>query len=263
MSRKRVVIENLYPDVNDGQFPVKRVVGETVVVEADVLADGHDLLDAKLLSRHADHPKWSEVRMEHLGNDRWRGRFTVELEGVYLYTVQAWIDHFATFRADLRKKWEAGLNLRTELLMATPYLKRMYETAMRSPVVTGDEHVFESWLAELSRDRVDQEEAVSLLLSEPVSEMARRYPLRDNYTVYKRELQVRVDRKKALFSAWYELFPRSIFDPDAPSDARGTFRATIALLPDIRDQGFDVLYLPPIQPIGEIFRRAKTTPSTP
>ncbi len=289
MSRRRVVIENLSPELDEGSFAIKRTVGELVTVEADIFADGHDIVAALLLYKFEHDPGWQETGMRHLGNDRWTGRFRVMRPGRYLYTVQAWIDHFGTYRADTRKKLEAGMDLRVEFPMSLPYLERTRELALRSGGGSADALVLESWIRTISDESVPQDEAVRIILSPELEEIASRHPLKDNYTLYRRELPVRVDRKKALFSAWYELFPRSIqtggyradaaeptkTGPGKPAPAgasgstdrdrdagtelprHGTFADLEQILPDIAWLGFDVLYLPPIHPIGKTARKGR------
>ena len=257
MSRKRVVIENLKPEVDEGLFPVKRIVGEKVTVEADAFADGHDKVVCRLLYRTEDSREWQYSWMEAIGNDRWRAAFRVHKQGITFYTVQAWIDHFGTYRQDLRKKHEAGQDVHVELLMAIPYLKRMYELARDKGGASGDAALLEEWIAAFSSGNEDLSVLVQLVLSERMEELSLHYPLKDNSTLYRRELGVRVDREKALYGAWYELFPRSVCTPQAKAGVYGTFADVEKQLPDIAGLGFDVLYFPPIHPIGVTKRKGR------
>ncbi|HKB41938.1 MAG TPA: maltotransferase domain-containing protein, partial [Gemmataceae bacterium] len=129
-SRPRVVIENVQPEIDAGRFPIKRTVGDNVLVEADVFADGHDEISAVLLYRKGDGGgPWSSVPMTALGNDRWQARFTVQGIGRYTYTVRGWIDHFKTWRRDLRKRLQAGQDVAIELLVGLELIKRAAQRA--------------------------------------------------------------------------------------------------------------------------------------
>ncbi|MEP7158889.1 MAG: alpha-1,4-glucan--maltose-1-phosphate maltosyltransferase [Chloroflexota bacterium] len=213
--RQRVVIENVTPRVDDGRFPVKRIVGDTLVVEADIFADGHDELDAGLRVQPPMDangvPGQIHQPMQSLGNDRWRSMIFLETPGRYSFTVQGAIDHYATWQHDLEKRIAAGQD------------------------VTVDRLIGEQILA------------------------GRELDMSDPWT-YSQTFEVDVDPKLAQFSAWYELFPRS----SSPDPKRhGTFKDVIARLDYVSDLGFDVLYMPPIHPIGRQFRKgANNTPST-
>jgi starch synthase (maltosyl-transferring) len=246
--RRRVVIEGVYPEIDGGRFPVKRVVGERVVVEADIFADGHDALAAVLLWRHEEEPEWREVPMALLGNDRWRAEFTADRLGRYLYTLEAWVDRFETWRQGLAKKVEAGQDVRADLLVGAELV------AQAAARAAGDaRRRLEGWAAAL-RAPDDPAAAVELALGAALRAEVARHPDRARATRYGRELAVVVDRERARFSAWYEMFPRSC----APEPGRhGTFRDAEARLPYVAGMGFDVLYLPPIHPIGRTHRKGR------
>ena len=203
MSKARVVIENITPHIDCGHFPIKRVTGEPVVVEADVFADGHDVVTCVLLYRAERANDWSRVPMAPLGNDRWQARFIPREMGRYLYTVTAWVDHLATWKRDLAKKEEAGQDVRVDLLRGK----------------------------QLEKEGIDREIVVQ---HEP-------------------PYAVEVDRERARYSTWYELFPRST---SPKPGTHGTFADVEARLPYVASMGFDVLYLPPIHPIGLTERKA-------
>jgi starch synthase (maltosyl-transferring) len=203
MTKVRVVIENISPQVDCGRFPIKRVVGEAVAVEADVFADGHDVVRAVLLYRSERAAEWSRIPMAPLGNDRWTARFVPREMGRYRYTVAAWVDHLATWRRDLAKKQEAGQDVTVDLQRGK----------------------------QLEAEGVDDDIVVQ---HEP-------------------PLEVEVDRDKARYSTWYELFPRSA---GTKPGVHGTFADVEARLPYVHAMGFDVLYLPPIHPIGLTERKA-------
>jgi starch synthase (maltosyl-transferring) len=246
--RIRVVIENVEPEIDCGLFPVKRVVGEKVKVTADIFSDGHDQISAMLLYRKEGDSSWQESPMNVAGNDRWEGEFSVESEGVYRYAVQGWIDRFKTWQRDFKRRYEAEQDLGTGLLIGAELLD---QTAARANEA---DRIWLSEIAEAFRNPDRYQEAVSLALNGALARRMKPYPDRDLATVYERELSVVVDREKARFSAWYELFPRS--SSLAPK-RHGTFRDLQMVLPEISRMGFDVLYLPPIHPIGRTNRKGR------
>jgi starch synthase (maltosyl-transferring) len=212
---RRLIVERLQPEIDGGRFPIKRTVGESVSVTVDLFADGHDLIAGVLKYRHvptdpwagsgsakeaADPALWTEVPLTELGDDRWGASFAVTEPGEYEYTVEGWIDRFATWSAGLIAKADAGQDVTSELLEGAP-------------------------LAEDDRRRS---------------------------TTYDRILRVIVDPVRARFGAWYEMFPRSCTQDPTRS---GTFRDAEARLPDIAAMGFDVVYLPPVHPIGRTHRK--------
>ncbi len=246
---RRVIIENVEPEVDSGSFPIKRVVGEKVVVEADIFADGHDSVSAILLCKKERNKQWKEFPMGFIENDRWRGEFIVEELGVYLYTLEAWVDHFRSWQKALKKKYDAGQDLKVDILIGVGYLEDSLRTMPRG----GDKAVLAEF-AELIRKGEDIEAAVSVALSGELTDLMWKYPDKKFATRYENELAVTVDREKALFSAWYERFPRSCSQEPG---VHGTFRDLEKLIPEISRMGFDVLYLPPIHPIGKTNRKGK------
>jgi len=246
--RKRVVIENLRPEIDGGRYPIKRVVGEKVVVMADIFSDGHDSISARLLYRRHEKREWEEVPMRFLENDRWRGEFIVKEVGVYSYTVEGWVDHFKTWRRDLQKKFDAGQDVNVELLVGMEYVK---EVSKKVPKEEQDK--FHKVIESLKRGG-DQKEAVALALSEEITEFMNRYPDKKFAATYEKELAIVVDRERALFSSWYELFPRSCYSEPG---RHGTFKDCERILPEIGKMGFDILYFPPIHPIGKTNRKGK------
>jgi starch synthase (maltosyl-transferring) len=242
MSKVRVVIENIAPQVDCGRFPAKRVIGETVSVEADVFADGHDAVAAALLYRHESAAEWLSVPMAPCGNDRWQGRFVVKLLGKYLFTVSAWVDHLESWRRGLMKKAEVELATDLDLQQGASIAREM---ADRAPEV--EARRLREWanaIADFARDR---EERVALAQSEELQELARKHVDPEIVLRHAPPYEVRVDREKARFSTWYEMFPRSAA---LQPGNHGTFKDVVTLLPYVASMGFDVLYLPPIHPIG-------------
>jgi starch synthase (maltosyl-transferring) len=245
IERERVVIEYVGPQIDCGRFPVKRAAGETVTVVAHAFADGHDHIRVETLYKKSPDGEWAVRGMAYDVNDEWSGAFTVTELGQYLYTVRAWVDHFATWQSDLQKKFEAGQNVVIELKIGAGLL---HETARRA--APADAKKLNEWARILELSEAG-EQAMGLALGDELTGAMRRYPDRSSATTYHTELAVVVDRPKAVFSAWYELFPRS-----CGKDRRhGTFRDCERLLPEIAALGFDVLYLPPIHPIGQTQRK--------
>jgi len=245
--RNRVIIENVSPEIDCGVFPVKRVRNEIVSVEADIFSDGHDSIQALLFYRHSDEEGWHSLHMTPLANDRWEAEFRVTELGEYRYTIEAWIDHFVTWQSDIRKKAEAGQDLKVDLSIGAGLLA---DAATRAS--GEDAGRLESW-SERLRNGQDQQALVDLATSEDVTDLMTEYPDKRYSTTYDRELRVIVNRKRALFSAWYEFFPRSA----GQGTEHGSFQDAETLLPDIADMGFDIVYLPPIHPIGRTKRKGK------
>jgi len=246
--RSRVVIEGVQPEIDGGQFPIKRVVGENVVVEADVFADGHQSISCEVLYRADTDREWRAKSMRPLQNDRWRADFQVTKLGKYLYSIQGWIDPFKTWRDDLVKRHEAQQDLTVDLLIGADLLE---DAARRTS--GQDSAQFADW-ARLLRHEGDRESKVAMALGEELAALMDRYPARRFAKQYAKELTVVVEREKALFSTWYEVFPRSCA---SESGRHGTFKDCEAWLGYIASMGFDVLYLPPIHPIGRTFRKGK------
>jgi starch synthase (maltosyl-transferring) len=258
-AQARVVISGVTPEIEGGRFPVKRTVGEKLVVEADIFVDGHDLLSAVLLYRAEAETHWREAPMRPLVNDRWRGEFRVTALGVYPYTIQAWVDRFTSWREGFRMKVEANQDVKIDTLVGAELLEA---AAQRAPGEASKQ--LQQWAAIL-RQQSGSATAIDLALADDVAALVAAHPDRRFAVTYERELQVVVEQEKARFSAWYEMFPRSC----APEPGKhGTFTDCEKRLPYVAAMGFDVLYLPPIHPIGRAFRKGKnnaltTTPEDP
>ncbi len=245
--RRRVAIEHVSPEIDCGRFAIKRVVGEKVVVEADIFADGHDQIACRLVYwRDGGEPQFSP--MQPLSNDRWRGEFTVTELGRYLYALEGWIDRFQTWRSALEKRIAAGQDIHVDLLIGIELIEAAAARATGSEAV-----LLNQWAQRLRQDK-DKGSSASFALDEDLLLLMQKYPERQHATRYEKELAVIVDREKAGFSAWYEVFPRSC----SPQAGRhGTFRDCETWLPYIASLGFDVIYLPPVHPIGQSFRKGK------
>ncbi|MGI8729812.1 MAG: alpha-1,4-glucan--maltose-1-phosphate maltosyltransferase [Solirubrobacteraceae bacterium] len=240
--RQRVVIENISPQVDGGRFAVKRVVGDTLGVEVDAFTDGHDEIRVVLRWAGPDDTdaEWREVEMEALGNDRWRASFGVEQIGRYRYSIAAWADRFRTWRHDLEKRVAAGQDVTVDLLIGA----LLVDGAAARASEAGDGRRLSAW-AEQLRAGVAEPDAAAVAAAE-------RYPDREQESTLDQPRELTVDPERARFSAWYELFPRSA-SPDPKR--HGTLRDVIARLDYVAGLGFDVLYMPPIHPIGRQFRK--------
>jgi starch synthase (maltosyl-transferring) len=248
--RQRVAIERVSPEINGGRFPIKRVPDEKVVVEADVFADGHDVLLAVLRFRHETQSDWSETPMQSIQNDRWQGSFGVEKLGNYFYTIEAWVDAFKTWRRDFEKKVKAEMDVSVELLAAAELMRAAAQRAATSQT----EQLMRTADMLAREDGLSVSTKINLALSPQLAEVMEANAERKQGTRYEKELRVQVDPPLAKFGAWYEIFPRST----SPEKGRhGTFKDCEALLPRIAKMGFDVLYLAPIHPIGRSFRKGR------
>jgi len=249
-----VIIEGVSPEIDDGRFPIKRTVGEEVVVFADIFAEGHDILDAIVRHRRIGDDTWNEVTMTNLGNDRWTGRFHVSSIGRHEYSIQAWIDHFASWRDELAKKFGAGQDVSSELLEGAEIIR---SAAWRAEARDRDQLIAK---AEIVKKNVEPAVRVQAALAPELLALMTRYCDRSGGTTYGRLLGVTVERERARFGAWYELFPRST--AKAPGQ-HGTFKDTAEQLHYVAGMGFDVVYLPPIHPIGRSFRKGPNNTLTP
>jgi starch synthase (maltosyl-transferring) len=255
---KRVVIEKVEPTIDGGRFAVKRIVGELITVTADVFADGHDVVLARLRWRHNAEPTWNEVPMTDLGNDAWQASFTADELGTFEFTVIGWVDAFETWRRDLEKRLRAGQDVGVDLQIGAQIVARVAERAAagkgaRASAVNASDAARLREFAKLMATGGAGLPAYQAGAGE-LSELAARYPDLRAATECERPFAVTVDPPKARYSTWYELFPRSC----APEPGRhGTFADCIEWLPRLADLGFDVLYLPPIHPIGTTFRKGK------
>ena len=252
--RSRVIIENVTPEIDGGTFAAKRVCGERVIVEADIFADGHEMISGMLLFRREAEKKWHETALKLVVNDRWRADFRVDEIGRYRYTLAAWIDRFQSWRRDLQKRAEVDEHSELDILTGALII----EQAARRASASDKKKLLEA--IELLRDEdTSLSTKLTAALSDDLIELVQRYPDRDGDTRYGKELAVVVDREKARFSAWYEMFPRS---SAAEPGVHGTFKDCERLLSYVASMGFDTLYLPPIHPIGYTHRKGKNNSIT-
>lgn len=269
--RRRTVIEDVSPQIDSGRHPICRVAGDEVVISAVIFADGKDEVAARLLFRHSHDRRWSFAPMHAIGNDVWSGSFRAEKLGCWCFSLLAWIDHFATWRSELKKRIAAqnnpssadvasesaaGLNagfasgnqdIALALRSGADLIREAAKRARGNDAAHLREisHRFETLAIESRQNYEDPCDRELVQLME-------KYPDLANATRYDKELAVWANRERARFSSWYELFPRSA----SPVPGKhGTFRDVEAQLPEIEAMGFDIVYLPPIHPIGRSFRK--------
>lgn len=239
--KSRVVIENVQPQIDQGLYPAKRTVGERVDVTADIFSDGHDHVRAQLLYRKQNDHHWQYVEMKPGHNDTWWAPFYVPEKTSYVFTIQAWVDHFDTWYDGFKKKAYANVNVEVEITEGILLLKHLSKEKNErlGSAITALQGEYSS--------------AIAYVLSDGFGKLVHDFPLIEHETQYDKILEVVVEHAKANFSSWYELFPRSA----NLEGKHGTFKDVIKLLPRIASMGFDVLYLPPIHPIGKINRKGK------
>ncbi|HMB62354.1 MAG TPA: alpha-1,4-glucan--maltose-1-phosphate maltosyltransferase [Eudoraea sp.] len=252
LKQQRVIIENVSPQIQCGSYFIKRVTGDSVRIYADVLPDGHDLVQAEVMFKHETAKKYTGVRMEHLGQDVHTASFVVAKQGFYTYHVQGWVDYALNWQHGIEAKLKDHQHVRSELLDGVQYLNYLSTRAAETK-----KSLLKKWIGEF-QDEKKYDTAVATATSDELHQLFLEYPQRilANSSA---PLRLYVDRKKANFSTWYEFFPRSA----SPEPGKhGTFRDCEALLPRIANMGFDVLYFPPIHPIGEVNRKGKNNVTT-
>jgi starch synthase (maltosyl-transferring) len=242
----RVIIEAVQPAIDEGRYPIKRTVGEEVVVTANIFTDGHEILTAVVLHRDAGAARWQEEPMTALVNDAWTGKFAVDTQCWHEYDVLAWIDWFATWHRDLSKKSEAGQDVASELLEGAELVRA---AAKRASGVYADRLRNG---AEVIAGDGDQKSRVLTALDPRLSYLMAHYPDRSGAQTSDRVLRIMVERERARYGAWYEMFPRSCASEPGK---HGTLGDAESQLPYVAGMGFDVLYLPPIHPVGRSFRK--------
>ncbi|MFZ0745050.1 MAG: alpha-1,4-glucan--maltose-1-phosphate maltosyltransferase [Terracidiphilus sp.] len=245
--RSRVIIESISPEVDCGRFPAKRTVGDQVHVEADIFTDGHDGVTASLLAHREGSAKWIEIPMRPLVNDRWSASFRVGELGRYAFKVQGWVDHFETWHRDLLKRIKAESDAIVDYLIGADLIT---DAAKRA---TGADAALLLERASVLRAGKGPV-ALRTHATDPVlHELILRFPDK-RFATESHELSIVVDPVRARFSSWYELFPRSTSDH---AGNHGTFADCEKRLPYIAEMGFNVVYLPPVHPIGHTFRKGR------
>ncbi|WP_447553820.1 alpha-1,4-glucan--maltose-1-phosphate maltosyltransferase [Vreelandella sp. EE22] len=244
----RIAIEDVSPTLDDGRFAAKLVVDEPARVSATIFADGHDVLAAQIVwSDDLGQEQRAPMQLARpLGLDVWEGHFTPERVGRHSFFIEAWWDVFATYRMELSKKHAAGVSITLELEEGRRLIERAAEQTLG-----GLQEALTTRHEELQAAQ-QEEERVALLLDSDTAQWMREADTRPHLTRTHTHYPLEVERLKARFASWYELFPRS--ETDDPS-RHGTFKDVHRRLPLIRDMGFDVLYFPPIHPIGRKHRK--------
>ena len=244
-NQKRVIIENVLPQLDNGNFFIKRIVGQIINVSADIISDGHDLMEAAVQFKHENEKKYIEIRMNSLPNDSFEATFSVEKHGYYVYFVESWIDYALNWQYGIGKKIIDNQEVKSELLEGIEYLKPLLKKVSASDIKYLEETI------KLFSQEKNYNEAIKEAISDKL-----KFIFKENPTKFlanqSKELKIYVDRPKALFSTWYEFFPRSASNK---LGNHGSFKDCEKLLPRVAKMGFDTLYFPPIHPIGEVNRK--------
>lgn len=249
--KTRVIISNIMPVVEAGVYTAKAVAGDSVTFSADIFGDGHDAIAASLFIRKSDSTDVQEVPMTFVLNDVWTADYLFEETGKYTFWIEGWEDHYTNWKKGLKKKFDAGQDIDVEIQIGT---KILHDAAAFLPAQS---ETLNTWSERLNQAATNGE-AVELALNEELAELIYAYRTPDIITASV-GLQIEIERKRAGFSTWYELFPRSAaMEPGK----HGTFKDVMALLPRVAEMGFDVLYFPPIHPIGEVNRKGKNNSLT-
>lgn len=236
-----MIIEQVQPQVDGGLYPAKRTVGEQADISAHIFADGHDHIRARVAFRAPAKQEWHAIELQHVGNDEWQAYFDVTETGRYTFKIEAWVDHFETWYDGFVKKANARVDVQLELREGAEFLKRLSAT----------DKTLLSAVRKLEAKETGK--AIDYILSKEFADMVHRHPLVDNVST-SAEYTILSEREKARFSSWYEFFPRSA---SLQPGKHGTFLDAIKLLPRVAAMGFDVLYFPPIHPIGKVNRKGK------
>lgn len=246
-NQTRIIIENVLPQLDCGAFAIKRIIGQKVRVTAAVFSDGHDVLESCVKYKHEADENWQEVRMTPTVNDEWFAEFKLEKQGFYSYFVEGWVDYALNWQHGTERKIQDNQYVKSELLEGAEYVRAILNQ------VDASENNYLNTLAYYFTTESEYDNAVREATSHELTRIFKKYPIRflENKSM---PLKVYVDRKKALFSTWYEFFPRSA----SPEEGKhGTFKDCERLLPRVAAMGFDTLYFPPIHPIGEVNRKGK------
>lgn len=246
-NQTRIIIENVTPQLDGGVYAIKRIVGQKVSVTADIFSDGHDVIQCCVKFKHEKDKNWQEVRMTPTVNDSWNASFKVEKQGNYSYFIEGWVDYALNWQHGTERKIQDNQYVKSELLEGAEYVRAVQVYANDS------ENDYLNRLNYFFTTDSEYDNAIREAVSRELHQIFLKYPIRllENKSNL---LPVYVDRKKALFSTWYEFFPRSASEFE---HKHGTFKDCERLLPRVAAMGFDTLYFPPIHPIGEVNRKGK------
>jgi starch synthase (maltosyl-transferring) len=248
VKQQRLIIENVKPQINCGNFFIKRVVNDIVFVTADIFNDGHDVIQAEVEVHHKEEKHDFNVRLQHDINDIFRGHFHVKHQGYYTYKINAWVDHSLNWHHGISAKIVAETYVKGELLEGIQYLEHLIKSTDNN-----DDKNFLNSLKSLFKDEKRYTEACEAAKSERLKQLFKEYPIK-KFVTSSKDFEIYVDREKARFSTWYEFFPRSA---SQQKGQHGTFKDCERLLDRVVQMGFDTLYFPPIHPIGEKNRKGK------
>ena len=247
--KKRVIITNVSPTVEGGKYPAKTVIDETMIITADVFGDGHDEVAASAFVRDVKTGNIVELPMDFVINDHWATEYTFTNTGTYEFWINGWEDHYSTWKHGLKKKYDAGQDIALELRIGADLLLAAAEVLKEESAL----------LKNAASQMIDTEDGLVIAFDTTLAAAMFKYHPEDTVTTFHQVYQIIVERKKAAFSSWYELFPRSA---SAEPGKHGTFKDVMKLLPRIHKMGFDVLYFPPVHPIGEVNRKGKNNSLT-
>ena len=250
--QQRVIIENIKPLINCGKFPVKRVLNDIIRVEADIFCDSHDVIVAELSWKYARDDKWETEEMSYDINDSWYGTFRLSRTGTWHFSVQAWADQFRTWHRDIKKKIDASSDYEVDILTGAEIIRTSLD---EYPGIYPEDKAFLSEaINNFSSAAGQAKDKISIILDGSLYDIMVKYPVKKHISSFDTKPEVEVERTRAGFSSWYEVFPRSLAYGDK---GHGSLADCIDFLPYISEMGFDVMYLPPIHPVGKTNRKGK------
>ena len=245
-ARNRVIIEKVEPTVDSGRFYAKTAEEEIVKISADIFSDGHDVINASFEIKYESQKNWKEFPLIKEEQDNWSATFEVAKPGNYQFRILGWVDHALNWQHNIKRKIDDDQKVTIELLDGVQYLDFVDKKANKS------EKQYLSKLAKSFKSEKDYEEAITQATAEELKKLFLKYPHKE-FVTKSATFNLFADRKKGVFSSWYEFFPRSA----GKGLTHGTFKDCENVLPEVAKMGFDVVYFPPIHPIGEDFRKGK------
>lgn len=251
--KNRALIEFVFPTVNEGKFYLKKVVGDKIEIKSHIFGDGHDEINARILYKFGKHKMWRNSPLLHKSNDEWEGSFLVEEIGSYFFTVEAWVDHPLDWYKSTIKKIAAEEAVAVEILIGKEHLVKIAKKAKGQHLKKTKE------IISIFSDSKKYNQAIEILQQKDLLEIIKLYPIIENSTVYGVTQEVKVEHKKTEFSSWYEFFPRST---SSEIGKHGTFKDCKTAIDFVHKLGFDVIYFPPIHPIGNSHRKGKNNSTT-
>lgn len=251
--KNRALIEFVFPTVNEGKFYLKKVVGDKIEIKSHIFGDGHDEINARILYKFGKQKMWRNSPLFHKSNDEWEGSFLVEEIGSYFFTVEAWVDHPLDWYKSTIKKIAAEEAVAVEILIGKEHLVKIAKKAKGQHLKKTKE------IISIFSDSKKYNQAIEILQQKDLLEIIKLYPIIENSTVYGVTQEVNVEHKKTEFSSWYEFFPRST---SSEIGKHGTFKDCKTAIDFVHKLGFDVIYFPPIHPIGNSHRKGKNNSTT-